>query len=90
MSHRRRSFSSRADSVTWYIDKLEDGQVHNVAELEVLRYLLGAQRIEGTTRVAFAVVGNNADRMAIKAREAYDCCGAPERADLEERVVVYD
>ena len=77
-----------ADREAGVVDQVEDRQVEEVAEVEVAAQLVAAVGGQRAAVHVAAVGGDDAHRMAVEAHEAGDLVGAPERADLEEAVLV--
>jgi len=83
MTHQRRPFRVGADHDPRRVAQEEDGQVKRLAELQEARRLV--RSITGDrAREVHRVVGDDADRMALDARERGDHAPREERTQLEE------
>ena len=68
-----------ADGEAGVVDEVEDRQVEQVAQVEVAGQLVAAVGGQGAAVGVAAVGGDDADRMAVEARETDDLVGAPQR-----------
>ena len=70
------------------VDQVQHREMEQVADVEMALQLVAAVGRQRAAVDVPAVGGDDAHRIAIQAHEAHDLVGAPQRPDLEERVLV--